>query len=30
MKQLSDYQVTTNKDLMIVIRVIFSEGEREW
>jgi len=30
MQQLSDYQVTTNKDLMIVIRVIFSEGDSEW
>jgi len=29
MQQLSDYQVTTNKDLMIVIRIVFSEGERE-
>ena len=27
MKQLSDFQVTTNRDLAMLIRVVFSEGE---
>lgn len=29
MKSLSDYQVTRNKDMMIIIKMIFSEDETQ-